>query len=110
MAVFQYKGLDGGGAGVGGIIDADNAKVARTKLRKQGLFPTEIWEQKGGRAKGLSMEVNLGKMFERISQKTRAIPPDQDPEQLKIDEGVPDMSLLRKLTPETPEPQEAPGI
>jgi general secretion pathway protein D len=49
-------------------------------------------------------------VFERISQKTRAIPPDQDPEQLKIDEGVPDMSLLRKLTPETPEPQEAPGI
>jgi len=69
MAVFQYKGLDGGGGGVAGIIDADNAKVARTKLRKQGLFPTEIWEQKGGRSKGLSMEVNLGKMFERISQK-----------------------------------------
>lgn len=48
-------------------------------------------------------------VFERISKKTRVVPPDQDPEQLQIDEGVPDTSLLRKLTPETAEPQQAPG-
>ena len=69
MAVFQYKGLDGDGTAVAGIVDAENSKAARAKLRKQRTFPTDMWEQKGGKGKGLSIEVNFAKMFERVSVK-----------------------------------------
>jgi general secretion pathway protein F len=69
VAVFQYKGLDGGGAAVAGIVDAENSKSARAQLRKQRIFPTEMWAQKGGKGKGLSMEVDFTKIFDRVSVK-----------------------------------------
>ncbi len=44
MAVFDYKALNGKGEQASGIIDADSAAAARSKLRRQGLFPTEVTE------------------------------------------------------------------
>ena len=52
MAVYEYKGLDSGGNAVAGIIDADSAKIARSRLRKQGVFPTDVHEQAEGVAVG----------------------------------------------------------
>ena len=42
MAVFAYRGLSAEGRNVSGVIDSDNARTARAKLREQGIFPTEI--------------------------------------------------------------------
>jgi general secretion pathway protein F len=71
MPVFQYKGLDGAGKAINGIIDADTAKVARGRLRKQGLFPTEIHQQQDGAArKGQSLldtQIDVSKIFEFVS-------------------------------------------
>lgn len=68
MAVYEYKGLNTAGAGVAGIIDADNAKAARSKLRKQGVFPTNVHAQKGAaRGSGLNREVDVARFFERVS-------------------------------------------
>lgn len=80
MPVYAYKGLDAGGKKVDGIVDAESAKAARQKLRKQGVFTTDIVEGKagqgalrradagksGGGAKGLSVEVDLSKYIERV--------------------------------------------
>ncbi len=41
MAVYEYKGLTTEGRSVSGIVDADNPKTARFKLRKSGIFPVE---------------------------------------------------------------------
>jgi general secretion pathway protein F len=46
MPVYDYKGLDSKGKAVKGKIDGDNAKIARAKLRRQGIFPTEVVEKK----------------------------------------------------------------
>ena len=75
MPVFEYKGLDSAGAAVAGIIDADTAKVARSRLRKQGLFPTDIHEQvEGGtRGSGLNMEIDVAKYFQFISSRDVSI-------------------------------------
>ncbi len=69
MPVFEYKGFDGGGAAVAGLIDADNAKTARTRLRRQGVFPTDIKEQSGKATSGtgLNMEINLAQYLERVT-------------------------------------------
>lgn len=42
MAVFEYKGLTQDGKDIAGIIDADSPKIARSKLRKNGIFPVEV--------------------------------------------------------------------
>ena len=45
MPVYAYKGLNQGGRNVSGIIDADTPKGARLKLRRSGVFPTELNEE-----------------------------------------------------------------
>lgn len=46
MPVFEYKGLNTQGQAIKGTIDGDNSKIARAKLRRQGVFPTELTEKK----------------------------------------------------------------
>lgn len=45
MPVYHYRGYRNDGGPAAGIIDAENAKVARLKLRKDGVFPTDVVEQ-----------------------------------------------------------------
>ncbi len=62
MAVYSYKAMNANGKTISGIVDADSAKAARAKLRRDGMFPTEIAEvseEKGLRGKGLSMEIDI---------------------------------------------------
>ncbi|MFN8389563.1 MAG: type II secretion system inner membrane protein GspF [Bdellovibrionota bacterium] len=44
MAVFSYKALDSRGRPTKGVIDAESARMARQKLKLQGIFPTSIDE------------------------------------------------------------------
>ncbi|MCP9452484.1 MAG: type II secretion system inner membrane protein GspF [Nitrospira sp.] len=44
MPVYHYRGYRTDGGSATGIIDAENPKVARLKLRKEGIFPTEVAE------------------------------------------------------------------
>lgn len=79
MPVFEYKAINQGGKEVSGIVDADTARNARARLRRQGLFPTEVVEQESGaaprRSEGsqaprkstLSREVDLAKYFQRVN-------------------------------------------
>jgi len=45
MPVYQYKGYRTDGGTAAGIVDAESPKVARQKLRKVGVFPTDMVEQ-----------------------------------------------------------------
>ena len=68
MAVYEYKGLSTDGKEIVGIIDADSPKGARLKLKRSGIYPTEViappdskaifWPQKG---------ISLPLMMERVS-------------------------------------------
>ncbi len=72
MPVYEYKGFDGGGKAISGIIDADNPKVARARLRRQGSFPTEVNVQSkegGVRGKGLNTEIDVAKYFQFITSR-----------------------------------------
>ncbi|ALA58523.1 type II secretion system inner membrane protein GspF [Nitrospira moscoviensis] len=48
MPVYQYRGYRTDGGAATGIVDAENVKVARLKLRKDGVFPTDVVEQGQG--------------------------------------------------------------
>ena len=45
MPVYQYRGYRTDGGAASGIVDAESVKVARLKLRKDGVFPTDVVEQ-----------------------------------------------------------------
>ncbi|MFN8640296.1 MAG: type II secretion system inner membrane protein GspF [Candidatus Binatia bacterium] len=74
MPVYAYKGLNEKGRNVGGIVDADTPKNARQKLRRSGIFPTELVETRdqtvsaaaaaGGRLGGFNLN-SLAGLFER---------------------------------------------
>ncbi len=42
MPVFEYKGLDGHGKSLSGIIDADSPRMARQRLKETGVYATEV--------------------------------------------------------------------
>ncbi|MEE8305283.1 MAG: type II secretion system inner membrane protein GspF [Candidatus Tectomicrobia bacterium] len=46
MPVYTYNALNTRGKTAKGVINADSARAARTKLRQSGLFPTELLETK----------------------------------------------------------------
>jgi general secretion pathway protein F len=45
MAVYQYEALNRAGKSIRGIVDAESARMARAKLRGQGLYPTRVEEE-----------------------------------------------------------------
>lgn len=105
MAVYEYKGFDAGGKDVSGIVDADSPKTARTKLRKQGLFPTEVWAQKAGkatRAKGASIEVDFSRWFQRVKVQDIATMTSQMSTLLSA--GIPMVEALTALIDQTDNP------
>jgi general secretion pathway protein F len=70
VPAFEYKALDTAGKTRTGIIDADNKKVARSQLRKQNLFPTEVKEHISGKVmtgEGLNIQIDFEKYFQRVS-------------------------------------------
>jgi general secretion pathway protein F len=76
MPVYAYKGLNTNGRSVGGIVDADSPKGARVKLRKTGVFPTELNEQRAGAAAAggrFSLSIDVGTLFERVSPQDLAL-------------------------------------
>ena len=75
MPVYAYRGLNQTGGAVKGIIDADNPKGARLKLRRTGVFPTELTEQQREESKASTRAgaFNVGRYFERMAPQELAL-------------------------------------
>lgn len=66
MAVFVYTGLAvASGKKVSGVRDADNPKILRAQLKREGVLLTEATEEKRNKKQGRS--INLGAFFNRVS-------------------------------------------
>lgn len=72
MAVYEYRGLDQAGRDIKGIIDADSPRLARSKLRRSGIFPTEILTDKYTR-KPVAEPFSFGALFGRIKMQDISI-------------------------------------
>jgi general secretion pathway protein F len=74
MPVYQYKGLRTDGKQTVGIVDAESVRSARLKLRKDGLYPTEIAEtQSSARLKTQQQPAGLGKPSVELSGQELAL-------------------------------------
>lgn len=49
MAAFEYKALNSKGRQKKGVLEGDNARQVRQRLKEQGLIPVEVVETKGKR-------------------------------------------------------------
>jgi general secretion pathway protein F len=65
VAVYEYRGLDQAGRSIKGIIDADSPRLARVKLRRSGIFPTEILTDRFTK-KPVAEALSIGALFGRI--------------------------------------------
>jgi general secretion pathway protein F len=45
VPVYAYRGLTADGAAVTGVVDAESQRSARLKLRRTGVFPTDVSEE-----------------------------------------------------------------
>jgi general secretion pathway protein F len=66
MAVFQWQGIDAAGKDVKGIRDADNARLLRSLLRKEGILATAIEEEGAARTR-TRREIDFKAFFQRVS-------------------------------------------
>lgn len=66
MAVFVYSGLTvATGKKVSGVRDADNPKILRAQLKREGVLLTQATEETRGVKGGRS--INIGAFFNRVS-------------------------------------------
>jgi len=64
MAAFNYRALDANGSEVGGVLEADTSRMARSLLRDQQLFPLEVTSV--GRLSGGSLHLRRHSMSSAV--------------------------------------------
>lgn len=76
MPLFEYRGLNREGRSVRGTVDADNIRTAKVRLKKDGIFVTDV-KDKGKasvkRAKGKKSVSNKGVSVTDLSMMTRQL-------------------------------------
>jgi general secretion pathway protein F len=80
MPVYAYKGLTNEGKAIAGVIDADSPKGARLKLRRTGVYPTDLAESLAQRAAAAAAEpttsrlqLSVGQLFEHVTPQDLAL-------------------------------------
>ena len=95
MPVFEYHGINAKGKDVRGIIDADTARLARTRLKRSGVFPTEIQETVTRRQVS-RREISLGHLTKRVKIQDVAVMTRQLA--TLIEAGLPMVPALNSLS------------
>jgi len=95
LPIFEYRGVDAKGKDVRGIIDADTPRLARTRLKTSGVFPTEVQETVTER-RGSRRDFSLSHLMKRariqdVSVMTRQLA-------TLIEAGIPMVPALNSLT------------
>lgn len=77
MPVYEYTALDPKGKRITGIVNAESPRLARAKLRAEGLYPVEMASSSEAEKKPLGKEavsppLGLGRLFRRVRPQERA--------------------------------------
>jgi general secretion pathway protein F len=66
MPVYTYSALDKRGKAARGVINADSARGARTKLRQSGLFPTDLFETSQAETRQQARRLRDVQLWQRV--------------------------------------------
>jgi len=99
LPLFAYKGVTQAGRATRGFVDADSARAARSRLKRDGVFLTELTESAApaaqSRAKSASPSLSLDR-FRRVSMLDLALATRQL--STLVGAGVPLVQALSALT------------
>jgi len=73
MPVYAYKGFDAAGRQVTGTRDADNERVIKLLLKRDGVFLTELKETNPQKREGVKRSFNLNLRGEHVSTQDLAV-------------------------------------
>lgn len=99
MPVFEYKGLTAAGKGVSGLVDADTPRMARQRLKEEGIYPTDLVEGKEkarGEGRGLALPGRVAPM--ELAVLTRQIA-------TLVGAGIPMLEALTALVDQVENPR-----
>lgn len=102
MTVYVWKGLAPNGREKSGVRDADNVKVLRALLKKDGVLLTSALEESAAK-KATAREIDFGKYFRRVTTLDLAIATRQLATLLKS--GVPLVESLSALIEQMESPE-----
>jgi general secretion pathway protein F len=71
MPVYAYRGLNPQGKNITGIVDAESPRAARLKLRRTGVFPTDLSEAQTEPSRREARSIS--RFFERVSPQDLSI-------------------------------------
>ena len=100
MPVYEYRALNTSGRAVKGIVDADSSRAARLKLRRNGIFPTELHEE--AEAQGDKREFDVLRFLRRVKLQEVAIMVRQLSTLLSA--GLPLVESLTAIIEQVPNP------
>ncbi|MDP8256881.1 MAG: type II secretion system inner membrane protein GspF [Candidatus Alcyoniella australis] len=66
MPVFSYRGLNSAGKSASGIVDAESARAARAKLRRDGIFPTNLKQENVRNPTRFTLKTNVRELLMRV--------------------------------------------
>jgi general secretion pathway protein F len=102
VAVFEWRGIAPSGKSIKGVRDADNPKALRVLLKREGVLVTEVLEEAAAKKKKKG-EVDLGRMFRRISSAEIAITTRQLATLLRA--GIPLVEALSAMIEQIEQPE-----
>jgi general secretion pathway protein F len=100
VPVYEYRALNTSGRAVKGIVDADSSRAARLKLRRNGIFPTELHEE--AEAQGGKREFDVLRFLRRVKLQEVAITVRQLSTLLSA--GLPLVESLTAIIEQVPNP------
>jgi general secretion pathway protein F len=105
MPVYAYKGLDARGKNTTGVRDAESPRKLRRLLRKEGVFVTDLSEERERvvSGKGLRREVDIKGVFDRVKPQDIAILTRQLATLIKA--GIPLAEALAALVEQATSPK-----
>lgn len=100
MAAFEYKALDAKGKQKKGILEGDNARQVRQRLKEKGLMPTEVIETKAKsqRSKSSGFSFKRGISTNELALITRQL-------STLVQAGMPLEECIRAVADQSEKPQ-----
>ena len=102
LAVFEYKGVTAAGRTVSGIVDAENLRIARQKLRSDGIYPTDVTHERM-QTGILTRDISPRALLQHISKQDLAVMTRQMATLLKA--GLPLVSCLTAMADQVENPR-----
>jgi len=102
LAVFEYKGITAGGKATSGIVDAENLRIARQKLRADGIFPTAVTQERE-QTGILTRDVSPRTLLQHVGKQELAVMTRQLATLLKA--GLPLVSCLNAMADQVENPR-----